>query len=40
MKTIRISDELYNKLVEAKLNYWRKKGKRVNFSDLLEVKEI
>lgn len=39
-KVIKITDELYDKLMKAKLAYWRKKGKRISFSDLLEVKKV
>lgn len=40
VKVIRISDELYNKIVDTKLQFWRKRGKRMTFSDLIEVKKV
>lgn len=40
MKTIKVEDGVYDKLIRAKARYWRKKGRRINISDLIEVKKI
>jgi len=37
---VRVDDDKYEKLKEAKSLYMKKYGKYVSFSDLLEVKKV